>query len=109
MQKLISFGIAGVAVADPIKILAVGDSITAGDCSSDPDTKSWPAQLTDMLNNEEKYNVTNLGLGGRTMMKTGDSPYWNEPEYQQALNANADMIILMLGTNDAKNYQWNQT
>ena len=43
-----------------------------------------------------------MGLGGRTMMKNGDSPYWNEPEYMMALESNPNMIILMLGTNDAK-------
>jgi hypothetical protein len=31
-----------------------------------------------MLNNPEKYEVINLGIGMRTMMKTGDYPYWNE-------------------------------
>jgi hypothetical protein len=31
-----------------------------------------------MLKDYTKYEVINLGLGGRTMMKTGDMPYWNE-------------------------------
>ena len=59
--------------------------------------------------NDDNYIVQNLGLGGRTMMKTGDAPYWNEQYYQDALNSEADIIILMLGTNDSKYYQWNQT
>ena len=42
-------------------------------------------------------------------MKNGDFPYWNEQAYQDALNSEADILILMLGTNDAKNFQWNQT
>ena len=42
------------------------------------------------------------------MMKKGDWPYWNEDKYQQALESMADTIILMLGTNDSKNYQWNE-
>ena len=59
-----------------------------------------------MLNTEE-VEVINLGIGSRTMMKTGDYPYWNEPFYQQALKSEADIVVLMLGTNDSKNYQWN--
>ena len=42
-------------------------------------------------------------------MKTGDFPYWNETYYQDALNSDADIVIMMFGTNDAKTYQWNQT
>ena len=91
------------------RIVAVGDSITWGCDSSDPDTKSWPARLMSMLHDTNKYEVVNLGLSGRTMMKDGDMPYWNEKEYQTALNSNADVVILMLGTNDSKNFQWNQT
>ena len=58
-----------------------------------------------MLNTEE-VEVINLGVGGRTMMKNGDYPYWNEPQYQKALKSEADVVVLMLGTNDAKTYQW---
>ena len=83
------------------RIVAVGDSITWGCEASDPDTKSWPARLMSMLNDTNKYEVVNLGLSGRTMMKDGNMPYWNEKEYQTALNSNADIVILMLGTNDS--------
>jgi hypothetical protein len=31
------------------RIITVGDSITAGSCSSDDKTKSYPAQLMQML------------------------------------------------------------
>ena len=64
-----------------IRIVAVGDSITEGYCSSYPMTKSYPYQLMNMLEDNNKFEVINLGLGGRTMMKTGDLPYWNEHAY----------------------------
>ena len=54
----------------------------------------------DMLKDENKFEVINLGVSGRTMMKTGDFPYWNEQAYQDALNSEADIVIMMLGTND---------
>ena len=86
------------------RIVAVGDSITEGYCSSDNKKMAWPAQLMDMLWDNDKYEVINLGLGGRTMMKKGDLPYWNEPFYQKALTSEADVVVLMLGTNDSKFY-----
>ena len=91
------------------KIVAIGDSITFGYDSSDPATKSWPSQLTNMLHDSSKYEVVNLGLNGRCMLKTGWLPYWNEPQYRQALESNADIVVLMLGTNDAFNQYWDET
>ena len=43
------------------------------------------------------------------MLKSGDHPYWNEPQFQTAKNSNADVVVLMLGTNDAKTFNWNET
>lgn len=102
-----------------IRIVAVGDSITEGGDSSDYATMSWPAQLFNMLGaNSNTYEVLNYGVSGRTMMKTvtqvsfffsrlrtsatpsnfqGDYPYWNESEYQAALEADADIYFIMLG------------
>ena len=57
-----------------------------------------------MLKDESKFEVLNLGVSGRTMMKNGDFPYWNEQAYQDALNSEADVVIMMLGTNDSKIY-----
>jgi len=62
----------------------------------------------DMLKDETKFEVINLGVSGRTMMKTGDFPYWNEQAYQDALNSEADIVVMMLGTNDSKIFQWNR-
>ena len=41
------------------------------------------------------------------MMKTGDLPYWNEKFYLYALDSDADIMIIMLGTNDSKTFNWN--
>lgn len=41
------------------------------------------------------------------MLKKGDLPYWNEIQYEIALKSCADIIILMLGTNDSKIQNWN--
>merc|ERR1711957_916149 len=51
-----------------------------------------------------KYCVTNLGRSGNTVQKAphGDAPYWNSSQFA-GLTANKwDIVIIMLGTNDAK-------
>ena len=59
------------------------------------------------------YSVTNYGVGGQTMFKPShqvgrDSSYWSREQYQQALNSSANIVVLMLGTNDAKADRWQQ-
>ena len=87
-----------------MRIITVGDSITEGVCSSNQKTKSYPSKLRDLLNDTNKYEVINLGISGRTMMKSGDFSYWEEQAYLDALNSEADIVILMLGTNDSKSF-----
>eukprot|EP00966_Prymnesium_polylepis_P242130 5599508-Prymnesium_polylepis.1 len=78
------------------------------------------------------YKVTNLGACGSTMLKVqarprargpanvrprdatrplprrpvasqaGDSPFWQRPQYQGLTSGKWDIVIIMLGTNDAK-------
>ena len=88
------------------RIICIGDSITYGHGSSNSHEHSYPYLLSKLLN-ESRHEVFNLGLGSRTMMKKGDRPYWDEKQYQDAIHSQADIIFLMLGTNDAKIYQWN--
>eukprot|EP01006_Ploeotia_vitrea_P030614 TRINITY_DN62986_c0_g1_i2.p1 TRINITY_DN62986_c0_g1~~TRINITY_DN62986_c0_g1_i2.p1 ORF type:complete len:251 (+),score=26.62 TRINITY_DN62986_c0_g1_i2:154-906(+) len=78
---------------------SVGDSITAGVHSSGGNT-TYPAQLGILLGN--KYKVTNLGACGSTMMKHSNRPYWKRPQYKTLVRHKWDIIIIMLGTNDAK-------
>ena len=92
--------------AAAIKIGTIGDSITAGACSSGP-AHSYPAQLQDMLDKEwgnGTYAVTNLGACGSTMQKSpnGDSPYWQRPQFQALTQNKWDILVILLGTNDAK-------
>lgn len=92
------------AFTDSIKVACVGDSITAGVHSSGG-THTYPAQLQAMLDAEHgagKYEVTNLGACGATMQKGADSPYWQRSQYSALTGAKWDIVIIMLGTNDAK-------
>lgn len=87
---------------EPIKVACVGDSITKG-AGAGPG-KSYPSQLQELLG--DKWNVGNFGVSGRTLLKKGDHPYWNEKAYQDALAMKPDVVIIMLGTNDTKPQNW---
>ena len=86
----------------PVKVACIGDSITEGVGAERG--KSYPSQLQEMLG--DKWLVGNFGVSGRTLLKKGDFPYWNEAKYQDALKSEPDVVIIMLGTNDTKPQNW---
>lgn len=89
-----------------VSVACVGNSITAGYGLENPVTESYPAQLHNILN-DSSWHIHNFGVSARTMLKHGDLPYWNEPQYTQALELNPNIVIIKLGTNDSKLYNWN--
>lgn len=86
----------------PVNVACIGDSITQG--SGAGKGRSYPSQLQAMLGDE--WKVANFGVSGRTLLKKGDHPYWNEKAYQNALKSSPDVVIIMLGTNDTKPQNW---
>jgi lysophospholipase L1-like esterase len=86
----------------PVRVACVGDSITLG-VGADSG-KSYPSQLQAILGN--KWQVKNFGLGGRTLLKKGDYPYWINQGFKDAQNFKPDVVIIMLGTNDTKPQNW---
>ena len=89
---------------DAVKVACIGDSITDGHGIDLRDANAYPAQMQRMLGNG--YNVKNFGISARTVMNSGDLPYMNEPYWQDALAFNPDIVIIKLGTNDSKSYNW---
>ena len=83
-----------------IKVATVGNSITEGSGL----TKTYPQALQELLG--EEYEVRNFGVSGRTLLKKGDYPYWNEEKYQEVLSWNPDIVVIKLGTNDTKPQNW---
>lgn len=83
-----------------IKVACVGNSITEGSGLK----TTYPQALQELLG--DGYVVENYGLGGRTLLKKGDRPYWNEAKYQEVLAWNPDIVIIKLGTNDTKPQNW---
>ena len=89
---------------DAVKVACIGDSITDGHGIDLRDANGYPAQMQKMLGSG--YNVKNFGISARTVMNSGDLPYMNEPYWQDALAFNPDVVIIKLGTNDSKSYNW---
>jgi acyl-CoA thioesterase I len=96
------------AVTCAKRVTCVGDSITSGGACLE---ESYVNDLQNMLGSS--YQVMNAGKSGCTMLKGGvlDSsaePYscWDGDEYKAALESKPDIVTIMLGTNDAKYYNW---
>jgi lysophospholipase L1-like esterase len=81
----------GYSSAKPIRVACVGDSITEG--------SGYPFQLHMMLGSN--YVVGNFGVSGSTVSLDSTKPYMNESKFKEALDFNPDIIVIMLGTNDA--------
>ncbi len=85
-----------------------GNSITIGAGLSVPARDCYPSQLGVLL--QEKYGdtctISNYAVSGRTMLKHGDFPLWNEPDFKKGWNSAPDICFIMLGTNDSKPYNW---
>ena len=87
-----------------IKVACVGDSITYGHGISTWYKNNYPAQLQDLLGDD--YHVSNFGHSGRTLSDDGDNPYIDSDQYQLSIDYDADIVVLMLGTNDSKPENW---
>jgi lysophospholipase L1-like esterase len=97
----------------PTHVACVGDSITYGYLASSS-SKSYPSDLQGLFGSSVK--VMNFGRNSATLLSTGDLPYINQSEYTAATTfvsgAGASAVvdvIVMLGTNDSKSYNWMPT
>lgn len=87
---------------EPERVACVGDSITQGPGHEHPD--SYPMQLQQLLGVD--YVVKNFGVSGRTLLRKGDFPYWNEPQFEEVSAFKPNIVVIMLGTNDSKPQNW---
>ena len=91
---------------DKKHIACIGDSITFGAGVQGKREKTWEYFLNRILGDE--VQVLNYGISGRTLRKEGDYPYTAEKFYDISRKVRADIYLIMLGTNDAKPYNWNK-
>lgn len=105
LTAILSAALAATAPAADLRIACVGDSITAGYGASQG--SSYPDQLTDILGLRDEP-VLNCGISGTTLARHSDAPYWDRmvvpglPLLTQVAARQPDVVLLMLGTNDAK-------
>lgn len=77
--------------SNTIRIACVGDSITEG--------SEYPNDLWMLLG--KNYTVGNFGHGGTTVSLDTPTSYMSQPIFQEAKDFHPDIVIIMLGTNDA--------
>ena len=75
----------------PIRVACVGDSIS--------NISNYPDDLWLLLGTN--YTVAKFGVNGATASLYSDVAYINQPECQAAKDFEPDIVIIMLGTNDA--------
>lgn len=99
----------GVAIAEPLKVACIGDSITAGFLLADPATQAYPAQLQTLLGTN--YVVRNFGHSGSGVLLTTKRPngefraFRRYPEHRAALEWHPDIVICNLGINDCGDFR----
>lgn len=91
---------------DAIRVGCIGNSITHGSGIDMQEQRGYPAQLQQLLG--DGYQVRNFGVGGRTMLNKGDHPYMQEMAWRDAQAYKPDIVVIKLGTNDSKDYIWNE-
>jgi acyl-CoA thioesterase I len=89
-----------------VRVAAIGDSNTygAGVLLNNLRRNSYPARLEAMLGRD--HQVLNYGASGRTLLDSGDRPYRSNRFYGISHVVRPDVVLIMLGTNDAKPHNW---
>ncbi len=74
-----------------VRVACVGDSIT--------EITGYPENLSRLLG--EGYDVGNFGFCGSKVSLDSDNPYMYSEAFQDAIQFQPDIVVVMLGTNDA--------
>ena len=74
-----------------IRVACIGDSLTGG--------TAYPDDLALLLGS--KYIVGNYGVNGATIYLKSDNPYVFTPAFNASKQLEPQIVIIMLGTNDA--------
>ena len=89
------------------RIACIGDSITFGaGVMATRKTEAWPAVWGERLG--AGFQVLNYGVSGATLQNEGDCPYAKVGFLRELKAAKPELIVLMLGTNDSKPYNWEE-
>ena len=82
-------------------------------CIGDSNTDGWPGELdytsyTNYLQEKlgSSYTVMNFGKFNTTATFSMDDPYIDNDVYKKAMESDPDIVTIMLGANDCKDYNW---
>ncbi len=90
------------------RIACIGDSITFGaGVMQTRKTAAWTSVWEKKLGKD--FQVLNYGVSGATLQQEGDFPYRKVGYLKRLKKAQPELILLMLGTNDAKPYNWDES
>ncbi|MEI6421231.1 MAG: GDSL-type esterase/lipase family protein, partial [Lentisphaerota bacterium] len=115
-QVLVAVGLIGLALAvtglraevtqAPLRVACVGDCITFGGDLTYSYWESYPAQLQRMLGDQPRAFVGNFGIGGTTLLNSGEKPYQKQPALKSALGCKPNVVVIQLGTFDLQPKNW---
>ena len=88
----------GLTSSQPVKVGAIGNSITYGFLVKDREVNNYPTKLQGLLG--EGYDVRNFGKSGATLLRKGHRPYFEQEEFADAMQFAPDIIMVHLGVND---------
>ncbi len=86
------------------RVACVGDSNTAGYGLAVQSNTRYPVMLDSILGSG--YTVLNSARSATTLQKKGDFPYWISKEFSNVFAFEPDIIVIKLGPNDTKPYNW---
>ena len=87
-----------------LTVACVGDSLTFRRAYGAEEIHNYPEFLSEMLG--ASYDVTNYGEAGACVWQDGNYPYENLRVYRRSVECEADIFVIMLGTNDVWDYNW---
>lgn len=85
-------------------VACIGDSLTYGVGVDDQISQSYPAVLGDILG--PGYNVTGYGQDGAIVASGRKRSYDRTDCYKESVISHADILVVLLGLNDSKEYYW---
>lgn len=81
--------------------------LTFGTAVEEREDNCYPVQLQKYMEQaEKKYRIGNFGVEGAAVQKKSKKPYTKEERYESSTEYKADLVVMMLGTNDTTEENW---
>ena len=94
--------------SETLTVACVGDSLTYGTGCGDRLTESWPAVLA-QTDGPLDLDTLNFGVYGQTVTHNPFNGYTRTLSFRRSMSAEADVYLVMLGSNDLLLPNWRQT